>query len=375
MKIAIFRTDASSQDPASYNSQEMGLARGFAQLGHTVDIFMASDTGEFREQSVEGSGGRIMIIALPYRLVPLLNEPIYTGFAQLLRKNRYDYVQVNEEGNLASWYIARACHRAGLRFGIYQGMYRVLTGRKWALYERLHHRFFRPFLRKHCVGAFCKTSEARKFLEARGYDKTMVVPVGLDFEKFQDRQDRNWRDHLVIPDSQQLILYVGSLEERRNPQFIAELARQAGKDRHFVLVGEGPSRSDLEQLKRAGQLDNLKLIGQLKQRELPSLYEQADVFVLPSSYEIYGMVVAESLYFGTPVVSTKTAGPIDIIRRDLHGRLIPVLDPAKWLTALSSYGVTFSKTEDNQERSSYARSQFDWVAIGKAYMELVEELL
>ncbi len=375
MKIAIFRTDSSSQDPASYNSQEMGLAKGFAELGNTVDIFMASSTGNYNERPVDGTNQAIRVIELPFRIIPLLDEPLYLGFGKILRKEQYDYIQINEEGNFASYFIARACQKARLRFGIYQGMYRVMSGRKWALYERLHHRFFRPFLRRHGVGAFCKTSEASNFLEARGYEKTMVVPVGLDFEKFRNRQERNWREHLGLAVKDQLILYVGRLEERRNPQFIAELAKQAGSNMQFVLVGEGPSRSDVERLKREGRLNNLHLTGQLKQEELPALYEQADVFVLPSNYEIYGMVVAESLFFGTPVISTKTAGPVDIIRGELHGRLLSGLDTAHWLDALSSYGLASANTDLNAERSSYARAQFDWVGIGRAYLEFVRSSL
>lgn len=375
MKIAIFRTDSSSQDPASYNSQEMGLAKGFAELGNTVDIFMASSTSNYSVRSVDGMNDAIRVIELPFRIIPLLDEPLYLGFGKILRKEQYDYIQINEEGNLASYLIARACHKARLRFGIYQGMYRVLSGRKWALYERLHQSLFRPFLRKHCVGAFCKTSEASKFLETRGYEKTMVVPVGLDFEKFANRQDRNWRTHLGLSKKDQLILYVGTLEERRNPQFIAELAKQAGGGMHFVLVGEGPLRPAIEKLKREGGLNNLHLTGRLKQEELPALYEQADVFVLPSNYEIYGMVVAEALYFGTPIISTRTAGPVDIIRSDLHGQLLSGLDTAQWLDVLSFYGLASANSEQSAERSSYAKAQFDWVEIGRAYLGFVRSSL
>ncbi len=371
MKIAIFRTDSSTQDPASYNSQEMGLAKGFQKHGHTVDIIMASSNDRYSEKIVEGTEDAIRVIELPFRLIPVLNEPVYLKVDRLLVKGQYDYVQINEEGNFASYLIARVCHRQGLRFGIYQGMYRILSGRKWALYEAIHHKFFRPMIRKQSVGAFCKTSEAKSFLNTKGYQESHVVPVGLDFSKFENRKNRDWRAHLKIGVDEQLVLYVGTLEQRRNPSFIVELASKARPDQHFVIVGEGPCRAEVEAVQKERILNNLHLVGRLSQRELPALYEQADVFILPSDYEIYGMVVAESLFFGTPVVSTRTAGPVDIIEGEIQGRLIPTLDVHEWLTALDFYGTSSSDVRSNAERASYATKRFDWAIIAREYVGLI----
>ncbi|MCL1479002.1 MAG: glycosyltransferase family 4 protein [Marinobacter sp.] len=268
-------------------------------------------------------------------MIPILNEPVYLKVRSLFRREQYDYVQINEEGNFASYLIARACQKQSLKFGIYQGMYQVLLGRRWSLYETVHHKFFRPMIRKHAIGAFCKTSAAKRFLSSKGYQTTHVVPVGLDFSKFENRKNRDWRAHLKIGANEQLILYVGRLEQRRNPLFIAELASKAGPSQHFVVVGEGPSLADVDAIQKERTLNNLHLIGTLSQQELPALYEQADVFILPSDYEIYGMVVAESLFFGTPVISTRTAGPIDIIEVKIQGCLLPSMDVNSWLEALS----------------------------------------
>ncbi|MBU2875239.1 glycosyltransferase family 4 protein [Marinobacter salexigens] len=371
MKIAIFRTDSSSQDPASYNSQEMGLAKGLRKLGHVVDIIMASSTGHYSEKVIDDTDGAIRIIELPFRIIPLLNEPFYPKVYKILSKNKYDYVQINEEGNFASYLIARVCNKNDLKFGIYQGMYRTLSGRKWALYEAIHHRFFRPLLRTRSVGAFCKTSLAGDYLSSKGYKKTHVVPVGLDFSKFRIRENRDWRNHLNIGADAQLILYVGSLEKRRNPQFIADLACNARADQHFVLVGRGPCQSDVETAIIKNSKNNLHLVGQLSQKELPALYEQADVFVLPSDYEIYGMVVAESLAFGTPVISTRTAGPVDIIESEEQGSLISYLDVDIWLKAIDFYGISSKNKSEMGLRIRNAESRFDWVSIARKYVELV----
>lgn len=375
MKIAIFRTDCSFQDPASYNSQEMGLAKGFQALGHAVDIIMAAGSGQYSERIVERTDDCVRVIEVPFRLIPLLNEPVYSNIGKLLHRENYNYVQINEEGNFSSYLIARSCSRAGVRFGIYQGMYRVLSGRKWALYEAIHHRLLRPFLRRKAIGAFCKTSEAQSFLIERGYRHSHVVPVGLDFSKFQNRRDRDWRTQLGLGQDDQFVLYVGQLEKRRNPEFIAELASESKKNVHFVLVGEGPSRPQVEAIQHTRNLKNLHLVGQLKQEELPALYEQADVFILPSEYEIYGMVVIESLLFGTPVVSTGTAGPKDIIKEGTQGQIIPELGIKEWLNAIALYNAQSAKLGTDEERTLYAKKRFDWKEIAKGYLEHISQNL
>ncbi|WP_157746844.1 hypothetical protein [Marinobacter sp. LV10R510-11A] len=172
------------------------MAKGFQELGHTVDIIMASSTHRCSEKLVEKAEGAIRVIELPFRLIPVLNEAVYLKVGKLLGREQYDYVQINEEGNFASYLIARACHKQGLKFGIYQGMYRILPGRKWAFYGTIHHKLFRPMLRSTSVGAFCKTAEAKSFLNSKGYKNTHVVPVGLDFSKFKNRKNRDWRANL-----------------------------------------------------------------------------------------------------------------------------------------------------------------------------------
>jgi glycosyltransferase involved in cell wall biosynthesis len=349
----------------------MGLAKGFQTLGHDVHIIMASPTGQYGEKNVCGAGSAIKIIEIPFRLIPVLNEPVYFKASEVLSRGRYDYVQINEEGNFASYYIAQVCRKRDLKFGIYQGMYRVLSGRKWALYEAIHHKIFRPTLRKYSIGAFCKTTEASDFLRSKGYERTYVVPVGLDFSKFEDRKDRDWRSYLQLGENDQLVLYVGTLEKRRNPLFIVELARLAEPHQHFVIVGSGPDRADIETIQEQSDLRNLHLVGQLTQRELPALYEQADAFILPSDYEIYGMVVAESLFFGTPVISTDTAGPADIILDEIQGRVIPTLNANEWLNALASYSGAHDDIQNSAERKSYAMRRFDWVNIAQEYIRLI----
>lgn len=61
---------------------------------------MASSTDRYSEKMVEETEGDIRVIELPFRLIPVLNEPVYLKVGSLLSREQYDYVQINEEGIL-----------------------------------------------------------------------------------------------------------------------------------------------------------------------------------------------------------------------------------------------------------------------------------
>lgn len=371
MKIAIFRTDATEQDTKSYNSQELGLAKGFCKLGYSVDILGASQDGILHKKNIDGTEGRGRIISIPYKELPILDEPLFIGVKKVLKAGHYDYVQINEEGNIASFLIALACRSLRIPFGLYQGMYRVLPGRLWTLYERVHALLFRPILKNSAKAVLCKTSMAQNFLRQKGYPKVEVIPVGLDFEKFQMRENCNWRERLGILSSDRIALYVGVLEPRRHPDFLLDMASIAAHDTVFVFVGDGPDKKSLEERIQKENLSNVRVLGKLNQTELPSLYEQSDILLLPSEYEIYGMVVIEALYFGLPVISTPTAGPSDILMDNKLGTLIQELDSEKWLKAMDMLLADFGTSSHRSARMEYTKSHFDWAHIAKDYKELI----
>ncbi|MGO1788328.1 MAG: glycosyltransferase family 4 protein [Sphingobacterium sp.] len=372
MKIAIVRTDCSSQDITSYNSQELGLALGLAKLGNTVDIFLGSKERSGSSVISDCDPG-VRIRYVGFHIISILEEPYYNQFLRpIFKEENYDLVQINEEGNFSSYLITRLCMSLGLPYVIYQGMYKVLSGRKWRLYESIHHRFLRPAMQRGALTAFCKTTSSKRFLEARGYTNCSVLPVGLNFDVFDDCAETDWRTKLGIGDTDKVILYVGALEARRNPNFLLRLAERVPKGYVLVAVGDGPEREAVERARVDYALKNIHFLGKLPQKELPSLYRQSDVFVLPSNYEIYGMVVIEALFFGVPVVSTPTAGPADILTEFRLGTVIQGLNSDDWLNSIVRYCEQEDSESDRSWRSENALQQFDWAAIAGKYVSLVD---
>jgi glycosyltransferase involved in cell wall biosynthesis len=333
IKIAIIRPFGNLIDIESYNCQELGLAKSLAQHGVDVDIFMAGGERRLDKIKIDSTGlGIVHVYKLPFLKIPIIEHAVYPGLKKILVENNYDMFHVNEENEITSFLIALLARRIHVPMIIYQGMYKQIEGRSKALFQNLYDHTALIWLKHNIHLAIAKTSLAELHLKSKGFSKTEILPVGLDVSKFDNSQYIDWKKRFNIKNDGKIVLYVGAFEKRRNIKFILELAKKFNNidGVYFVLVGGGPEFSFAEKFVFNNDLRNTILAGYVQQLFLPSLYDISSIFLLPSEYEIYGMVALESMFFGVPVISTRTAGPIDIIDDNINGYLIDGIDFYKW---------------------------------------------
>lgn len=135
------------------------------------------------------------------------------------------------------------------------------------------------------------------------------------------------------------LVCVASLSPRKGHTILFRaLGRLRAARWHLVCVGSAErdpeTVSALRQVLREEQLDGrVSLVGEADASEVAAYYDQSDVFVLPTLYEGYGMVVAEALARGLPVISTPTGAIADLVTPDA-GILVPPGDVNGWYEAL-----------------------------------------
>lgn len=139
----------------------------------------------------------------------------------------------------------------------------------------------------------------------------VVAPCGIDFPETAPRQ-LDVRRRLQLGRDTQLLLYVGQLVYEKRVDFLLVAMRhlvRAGRDVHLVLVGDGPVRADFEALARdLGIADRCTFTGLVQDRGvLADHYDQADLFVFPSTFETQGLVAMEAASFGLPTVGQRGA--------------------------------------------------------------------
>jgi len=374
-KIAIIRPIGHIIDPDSYNCQEIGLARGLASHGVDVDVFLAGEGKRVQCSTATAPGpGQVRIFQLPFFTLPEIGHAIYPSLRQLLTEGKYDLIHVNEENELTSFLVSRLGRKLGVPVIIYQGMYLPITGRIRAAFQKFYDLLLLPVLRKNIHLAVAKTTQAEQFLRSKGFARTAVIPVGLDPAPFGDVIQIDWKQRLNLPEGAQIILYVGVFEERRNIHFLLDVAKVCGGqgNLYFVLIGSGPEYESIRQRKERQHLDHVLLLGRLRQKQLPSLYRQSSLFLLASSYEIYGMVVLEAMYFGVPVLSTATAGPRDIISSGNDGILLEKLDVNKWAETINEL-CRDRKKLDMMQNAARRKIQeaLVWKVVSKEYLKRI----
>lgn len=144
--------------------------------------------------------------------------------------------------------------------------------------------------------------------------KLRVNPLGCNFP-YRERERSAGRKGLKI-------LMVGNAFLRKGTHYLVEAMKFIdGADTELWLRGEVP-----EAYRRRITDPRIKIIGPVLKPELERLYREADVFVLPSIDEGFGMVVAEALSYGLPVVATEHVGAVDTLDERL-AVVVPIRNP------------------------------------------------
>lgn len=135
-------------------------------------------------------------------------------------------------------------------------------------------------------------------------ENVSVVHHGLDHEKFKPQE---YSDRIV---SEKYILYVGQIQPRKNlARLIEAFEALQLNDLNLVIAGGYGwlQKPILKRIESSPAKEKIKLLGRVADEKLPQLYSQAEVFVLPSLYEGFGMPVLEAMACGTPVVTSNVS--------------------------------------------------------------------
>ncbi len=170
-----------------------------------------------------------------------------------------------------------------------------------------------------------------------------VVPPGVDLTLFQPVDKAAARKTLGLTDDKRIVLYVGRIEPLKGLDILLRAAAllDASSDTRLLIVGGSLEEdAELEHLKRlALELDISDIVtftGSVNQEQLPAYYSAADVFVLPSWYESFGLAALEAMSCGTPVVVSRVGGLSTFVENGKSGYLIPWRCPEPFAQSLDT---------------------------------------
>lgn len=147
---------------------------------------------------------------------------------------------------------------------------------------------------------------------------------------------------------------------------------KGGLDAELWLAGDGPIRQKLERITVSlGIKERVKFLGMVNPKDVPNLFSEVDVLVVSSHYETFGVVAAEALMAGVPVIATKCGGP-ECIVTDGDGLLVEPKNPEELASAMLSLAENLG-SYDRIAISKRAKERFSGEAIAKQLTSLYSE--
>ena len=161
-------------------------------------------------------------------------------------------------------------------------------------------------------------------------DKVIVVPNGVDIDKFKPTGKEYARNMLSLPLDKKIVLFVGALKKIKGVDYLIEAAKSfLDIDISLYIVGRDDGmKKSLE--KRARELkigDYIKFIGPLSHADLPLWFSASDILVLPSLSEGRPNVILEAFACEVPVIATNVGGIPELMINGETGYLVTAKDP------------------------------------------------
>ena len=230
------------------------------------------------------------------------------------------------------------------------------------------------------------------FLYQAPEDKIIIVPPGVDTSRFYPIPVDEARESIGLPSGERILLFVGRIEPLKGLDTLLRaiaLLRESGVQcqvPHFlVVIGGDPDASGenltsemarLQALSRELGLNDLVLfLGKRAQDTLPYYYSAADVLIMPSHYESFGMVALEAMACGTPVVASQVGGLAFLVQDGQTGFAVPNGDVPALSDRLTRLLTDSALRETlGLQAAAYAR-QYSWENIVDRLLAVYENVL
>ena len=350
--------------PGGVNSHVAQLSAELRRRGHRVRV-IAPQTG--RPAATEGlpadnftpmgrtvslsAGGSTAQVSLAWWL--------YRKVRGLMTNEHFDVVHLHEPLAPLLPYLALH-HSRAVNIGTFHA---------FAACRRLY-RLSRPALQlwqRQLHGRIAVSAAARTFVSAHFPQHAyQVIPNGIDYRRFAAAPPL---PHLK--DGRVNLLFVGRKDKRKGLRYLLDAFRQMltqRSDLRLIIVGPGaPDRDCARRLDAiaAAAPQSLLLTGAVTDADLPRYYASADVFCSPATGgESFGIVLAEAMAAGIPVVASDIDGYRDVVTHGAQGLLTPPEDPTALASALSRIITDPALAGRLADAGRQRAAQFCWQRVG-----------
>ena len=210
-------------------------------------------------------------------------------------------------------------------------------------------------------------------------EQVSIVRGGVDIGRFAVCSSRREaRERLQLPPDRPIVLAVRRLAPRMGLQDLvaaAECIRQRVPEVLILIAGKGPLAGDLQTLIEDSNLSrHVRLVGFVADEDLPLAYRAADLSVVPTvALEGFGLIAAESLAAGTPVLVTPVGGLPEVVQELSQDLVLPTTGPAALAERISAALLGDIQLPDAEACQRFA-AQYDWPVIAAQVARVYREV-
>jgi starch synthase len=281
----------------------------------------------------------------------------------------------------SSWILIERASELGLPFLLDQSIGHPLSYR--AIFPMLRQKFpgwaedFPPRFPEQLKAEKAEHRLASRIVAASSFTRRTLIEQGVPAEKIVVNSygvDLDKFSAGLRGDSSRPVRFVflGSLGARKGVPLLLESWRSlAPTAAELWLVGpvsEGNARL-------IPALPGLRLIGKVPHRELPELFRQCDVLVLPSYFEGFGLVLLEAMAAGLPIIATDATAAPDLITQGIEGYVIPVGDGEALRDAMQRFIKSPGDLARMSPAARLAAERFSWDAYGDRWLDILRQVV
>jgi D-inositol-3-phosphate glycosyltransferase len=231
-----------------------------------------------------------------------------------------------------------------------------------------------------------------QFLYKANKRKIEIIPPGVDLSHFYPIPSDEARQFIGIKPDARIVLFVGRIEPLKGIDTLIQAMscmkfRQVMDHVHLAIIGGDPGVSKEQMSAEMTRLQSLcdelcmehmvVFLGKRAQETLPYYYSAAEVLVMPSHYESFGMVALEAMACGTPVIASQVGGLAYLVQDGVTGYHVPDHDPeALCAKLLEVLGDQAQRKRMGQQAAEFAQ-EYAWSNIAdqliKVYQTVLEE--
>jgi len=379
MKILILRTTPNIMNLKNYNLQEFGLAKALIRKGHQCDVGYYCGKVHDHVQEIPFDGNMALKVLWLHGFGAMY-EGIYPSLGKYVKD--YDIIQVGGYVGLTSCWLNIFAKNKTVN---YNGLYYCKDNTGDIKKAKLFDKTLLNLQNKRNMVVATKSVLATNYLKDKGIENVTTVGVGLDLDNLvrstNEIQTNEFTDTVKNSAFNKKLLYIGVLEERRNIPFLLETFKKVNEKNPsvgLILIGKGKSEyvsMCMKKIEELGIKDKVIYKESLEQKYMPAVYQACDAFLLPTRYEIFGMVLLEAMYYGLPVFTTYNGGSSTLMN-ERNGIVIDNLDVNEWSNKVIQILAKKNKCCEIGENAHKTISEgYTWDALADKFLKVYEKRL